>query len=228
VATTIPTIEIRPAEPDGALDAALRDRDPAGWIAVTSTNGATAVLDAARRLGVHLSAARWAAVGDATRDALEAWGIPVAFTPTIADGERLAAELPLAPGTAVLLPRADLADRRLVDGLEARGARVTAVTAYHTVLGPAGSRERLRAYFANGGPDAIVFTSGSTVLGLLEILGTAHRAAARAALACCIGARTASVARAKGFDRVAISDGPGLDDLVSLLAAALPEPLEVS
>ena len=82
----------------------------ASWIAVTSANGATAVLDAARRLGRDLSGRRWAAVGPATSAALAARGVRVAFMPTTADAATLAAELPIGPGDEVLLPLSDLAD----------------------------------------------------------------------------------------------------------------------
>jgi hydroxymethylbilane synthase len=224
IPVAIPTIEIQPLAPGGELDAAIRAWDGSGWIAVTSANGATAVLDAARRLGVHVSTARWAAVGDATRAVLEARGILVAFVPSVADGARLAAELPLAPGTAVLLPRAHLADGRMVADLESRGATVTAVTAYRTVEGPESSRERLRAFFAGGAPDAIVFTSGSTVVGLHELLGASHRTAAQRTVACCIGQRTAAVARSRGFERIVTSPSGAPDALAALVAAALGEP----
>lgn len=226
--TAIPTIEIQAVQPGGELDAALLSWDGTGWIAVTSANGATAVLDAARRLDVHLSSAPWAAVGDATRAALEARGIHVAFVPSVANGERLAAELPLPPGTAVLLPRGDRADSLLVARLEARGARVTAVTAYRTIQGPETSRQRLRAYFSTGAPDAIVFSSGSAVAGLLALLGASHRAVARHAPACCIGERTAAAARTTGFERIVSGTAAGPAALVAQVETALLVPTEVT
>jgi uroporphyrinogen III methyltransferase/synthase len=204
----IPTIEIRPVDAGGELDDAILRAADASWIVVTSPNGAIAVLDAAARLGVDLTPARWAAVGSATRATLEARGIAVAFTPSIAEGEALAAELPIEAGATILLPRADLADRRLVDALEARGARVRAVVAYRTQEAPDAAREELRALFAAGAPDAIVFTSGSTVRGLLALLGSAHQGPARHALACCIGRTTAAAAAEAGFDRIVVAPAP--------------------
>ncbi len=230
----IPTIEIRPVDAGGALDAAVLRATEASWIVVTSANGGAAILDAAARLGADLTSARWAAVGSATKAELEARGIRVAFTPSAAGGETLAAELPVAPGDTVLLPRADIADGRLVAALEARGARVDAVIAYRTHEAPEASRERLRALFAAGDLEAIVFTSGSTVRGLLGLLGSAHRRLARRTLAGCLGETTGVVARAAGFERVLIAPDTTPLQLADRISDALtpglhhpaPEPSE--
>lgn len=217
----IPTIEIHPVEAGGDLeDAVLRAAD-GSWIALTSANGVDPVLDAAARRGVDLTRARWAAVGAATRAALEARGVSVTFTPSAADGETLAAELPIEVGDTVLLPRADIADGRLVAALEERGARVEAVIAYRTSEAPESSRERLRAVFAPGDLEAIVFTSGSTVRGLLALLGSAHRRIARRTLACCIGETTAEVAREAGFNHVVTAPGATRLDLAESIGEAL-------
>ena len=217
----IPTIEIHPVEAGGELDAAVLRAGEASWIAVTSASGAAAVLDAAARLGVDLAAARWAAIGAATRSELVARGMRVSFTPSAANGETLAAELPVAPGDTILLPRADIADGGLVAALEARGARVRAVVAYRTHEAPEASRERLRALFAGGDLEAIVFTSGSTIRGLVALLGSAHGDLARKALACCIGETTAAVALEAGFERVITAPGATPLDLADRIADAI-------
>jgi uroporphyrinogen-III synthase len=221
----IPTIVIRPVEPGSALDVALLGAADGGWVAVTSANGATAVLDAARRLGRDQSGHRWAAVGPATTSALAARGVRVAFVPTTADAATLAAELPIGAGDEVLLPLSDLANPGLVSALEARGAAVEAVVAYRTEVGPQESRERIRALFAAGDLGAIVFTSGSTVRGLLALLGSTHRRLARRTLAACIGEPTASVARAAGFEHVLVAPSSNASALADLVAAAVLLPI---
>ncbi|HEX5591050.1 MAG TPA: hydroxymethylbilane synthase, partial [Candidatus Limnocylindrales bacterium] len=228
----IPTIEIRSVEAGGDLDEAVRHAaTTGGWIAVTSPNGATAVLDAAERVwpaAATSHAILWAAVGAATRAALEARGVSVAFTPSVADAAALAAELPIAAGEAVLLPRTDIANGQLVEALEARGARVTSVVAYRTESSPPASRDRLRAAVAAGEIAAIVFTSGSTVRGLLGLLGAAHRDRVRAITACCIGQSTASVARDAGFRRIVVAPAPDAAAIAALvhetLTSSLPLP----
>jgi len=220
----IPTIEIRPVEMSPALDAAVRRAATASWIAVTSSNAVGPVLDAAERLHLDLSGVRWAAVGTATKAALERRGIGVAFLPSGADAASLAAELPIDRGDTVFLPRTDIADWRLVAALESRGASVDAVVAYRTVEGPEASRERLRAVFAAGGLDAIVFTSGSTVRGLTALLGRAHLDLARRAVACCIGKPTATAARIAGFELVVAAPAADAVTLADLVRTALPTP----
>jgi uroporphyrinogen-III synthase len=225
---SIPTIEIGPVEAGGELDAAILRITDASWIAVTSANGGSAVLDAAARLRVDITRARWAAVGASTEAALEARGITVSFTPSTANGAALGAELPIGGGDTVLLPRADIADGRLVAALEARGARVDAVVAYRTGEAPETSRERLRALFATGNVGAIVFTSGSTVRGLLGLLGTAHQRVARRTQAYCLGEATATVALDSSFLHVVVAPVATPLELADLISDALARGLPKS
>jgi hypothetical protein len=127
-------------------------------------------------------------------------------------------------GDTVFLPRTDIADWRLVGALELRGARVDAVVAYRTVEGPETSRERLRSLFAAGGPEVIVFTSASTVRGLIALLGRAHLELARRAVACCIGEPTATAARNAGFDLVLVAAAANGAALARLVRTALAAP----
>ncbi len=221
----VPTIELRPGAPGGPLDAAVAGLSAYAWVVVTSATGADAVAEAARRAGRDLSSARLAAVGAATADALATHGAPASFLPGRATGAALADELPLAPGDRVLLARADAADGALPARLRERGAVVADVAAYHTVEAPEASRRPLRALFADGGVDAIVFTSGSTVRGLLALLPPLERRAALRTPACCIGPTTAAVARQAGFVQVTAAESQSsvsLADLVAGVATSAP------
>jgi len=215
--TVVPTIELRPALAGGPLDAAAADLGRFGWVVVTSAAGASAIAAGAGRAGGSLERGRFAAVGDATAGALAARGGTVDFVPARATGAALAVELPLTPGERVLLARADAADDTLPAGLRARGAIVDEVVAYHTVEAPEASRgpasDAVRA-----GIDAIAFTSGSTVRGLLALLPPAEREAARRTPACCIGPATAAAARAEGFERVLEADAASIEALADLVA----------
>jgi uroporphyrinogen-III synthase len=221
----IPTIELRPAAPGGPLDAAAADLPTFAWVVVTSAAGADALADAVERTGGDLVAARLAAVGPATAEALAARGAPASFVPSRTTGQGIGDELPIAPGDRVLLARADAADGALPARLRARGAVVDEVAAYHTVEAPEGARRPLRALFADGGVDAIVFASGSAVRGLLALLGPVERRAALATPACCIGPTTATAARESGFLRVeeaADQSSAALADLVAGVVASTP------
>ncbi len=228
VALVVPTIEIRPILPGGPLDAAAGDLSAFSWVVVTSAAGAAAVAAAASRTRGPFAAARFAAVGAATAEALTERGATAVFQPSSATGAALAESLPLAADSRVLLARADAADGTLPARLRARGAAVEEVVAYHTVEAPEAARRPLRAAFA-GGVDAIVFTSGSTVRGLLALLAPAERRAALATPACCIGPTTAAAARAAGFTRVAEAAAPSpaaLADVVEAVLSSSPIPTD--
>ena len=217
----VPTIELRPAVPGGPLDTAATRLGRYAWVVVTSATGADALADAARRAGGRLADARIAAVGAATAEALTRRGATAAFVPSRAGGAALAEELPIVPGEAVLLARADAADDLLPARLRARGALVDEVVAYHTVEAPEASRLPARAAL-RGGMDVLVFTSGSTVRGLLALLPPAERAAALRTPACCIGPSTAAAARDAGFDHVVEAAAQSVEALADLVATAAP------
>ncbi len=222
----VPTIEIVPSSRSAALDARAADLADYGWVVVTSPNGAAAVTDAVRRVGADPSVTRWAAVGDATAAVLGGAGIATAFRPSRPDGRTIAAELPVAAGERVLLPRADIADGVLPDGLRARGATVDEIDAYRTVEAPDASRPRLAAAMADGPIDAIVATSGSTLRGLLALAeaGAGGAERFRATLTVCIGASTATAARALGFAWLAEAPMQRSDNLADAVASALAMP----
>jgi uroporphyrinogen-III synthase len=160
---------------------------------------------------------------------VERAGGRAAFVPAVATAVALAGELPIDPGTHVLLVRGDLADSRLGDRLRARGAVVDEVIAYRTVEAPAASAAALRTAL-RAGLEGLVFTSGSTVRGLLALLSPDDRNAVMVLPAFCVGPSTAAAARSAGFVSVHESSAPdpgALADLVraGLTAAANPRPL---
>ncbi len=135
----------------------------------------------------------------------------------------MAEELPIGPADRVLLARADIADGILPTRLLARGAIVDEAVAYRTVEGPAGSRAPLAGAFAEGPFDALVFTSGSTVRGLLALLSPADRRVALRSTAWCIGSATATVAREHGFGRVREATSRSVEALAAGILAELTE-----
>jgi hydroxymethylbilane synthase len=196
----VPTIEIRATGDLGPVHARLASFD---WAIVTSAS-------AARCLHGHdLAGPRWAAVGPATAHALR---VPDVFVPTVAAAADLARELPLSAGDRVLLLRGDLADDALPERLRQRGATVEQVTVHRTIEGPNESAGLLRRALAEG-VDVVVFTSGSTVRGLLTL-----DPSVTALPAVCIGEPTARIAREHGFAVAAIAESA---DPRALAAATL-------
>lgn len=158
-----PAISIAPPEDTNNLDEALRAASAGAfdWVIFTSAN--TIAIVASRLVALHLQGlvkASVAAVGNGTAAAVwRGLGKRVDFVPHEAHALALAEALPLRPGARVLLPQSQEADETLATALAARGARVTALTAYRVMQGEGGvDLPRLIEQV-----NAITFTSGSTV-----------------------------------------------------------------
>jgi len=219
-AVPVPTIAVEFAPPRGDLDAAAGLLHTYGWVVLTSANGARAILKAAERILTELGAPSWAAIGPATRRVLEHEGIEVDFQPSQSSAIAMAAELPVGAGDRVLVIDGDLADDELAVALRARGAEVDDVVAYRTREAPESSRRLLRQATAEGAPAAVVFTSGSTVRGLVA-LGRDESIDVVSIPSVCIGPETADEARAAGFQILAVSPTPDLAALATTTARAL-------
>ena len=216
----VPTIAVEFEPPGRDLDAAARLLHTYAWTVITSANGARAILNAAERVSTALETPRWAAIGAATRSVLEHEGIEVDLQPLQASSMAIAAELPVAHGDRVLLVRGDLADQELAVALRARGAEVDDVVAYRTREAPEDSRVLLRRAMADGPIDAVVFTSGSTVRGLVA-LARAETLDVASIPSVCIGPGTAAEARNAGFSVMAVAATPGATVLATTTARAL-------
>jgi uroporphyrinogen-III synthase len=179
----IPAIEIVPPDSYDALDAALRRIGEYQWLIVTSVNGANALVARLRALHQNVLAAfdmalgpsgalRIAAMGPATASALESCGMVVDLVPNEYVAERLAEALrDQVFGKKILMPRAKIARDLLPMELQKAGASVDVVEAYQTVV-PTTSLAAMREIFSRPGqmPDAVTFTSSSTVTNFFRLL----------------------------------------------------------
>ena len=216
----IPTIAVEFDPPGGALDAAAGLLHTYAWVVITSANGARAILKAATRIRTELWAPSWAAIGPASRGVLELEGIEVNFQPSPSNAIAMAAGLPVRLGDRVLVVRGDLVGADLAVALRTRGAEVDDVVAYRTQEAPEGSRLVLRRAVSAGPMDAVVFTSGSTVRGLVA-LGRDETIDVLSIPSVCIGPETADAARAAGFRVLAASTEPDVSALATATAQAL-------
>jgi uroporphyrinogen-III synthase len=225
---SVPAIAIDIEPGGGDLDGAARQLGYYDWVVISSPNGARAILKAAERVFTPFEASRFAAIGSTTRLVLEREGIDVDFQPRRSTAAAMAAELPIRTGDRVLVIRGDLADGSLAVALRARGAEVDDVIAYQTREAPESSRGLLRTATEDGPIAAMVFTSGSTVRGLLT-LGEAESIDVRSFPVVCIGPQTADEARAAGFRIIAVSLTPDGAALAAATADALAlQPAETS
>ena len=195
----LPAIEIK--EGDGAdLDRAIGGLTRYDWVVFTSANGVEAFFGRLHALGRDaraLNGVKIAAIGPATAAALQGRGIVADFCPATFTGAAIAAGLAEAgiAGQRFLLPRADIADGTLAEGIARVGGQVEEVAAYRTVPAPAA---RLAEVLAAGNMDIATFTSSSTVTNLAAAL-KASQLGLDGALIACIGPTTAAAAVKAGF-----------------------------
>jgi uroporphyrinogen-III synthase len=174
--TEIPFIEIRKPRSYKPLDAALRNLREYDWLILTSVNGVEALWQRLNKLRLtkrELKHLKIAAIGPATRKAIEKRGLKVNVVPEEYVAESVVESLRDAvPGKCVLLARARVARDVIPRELRRLGAKVDVVEAYETVI-PQSSRTRLRAILKDSKqrPHAITFTSSSTVRNFIALLG---------------------------------------------------------
>jgi hydroxymethylbilane synthase len=206
-AVLVPAIAIEPVAPGGELDRAARGLADYAWVVITSANGAGAIVAAAERASSPLGEPRWAAIGQATASALRSAGVTVDHVPKEASTRALAAELPVVAGQHLLVVRGELAGTDLAERLRARGVSVDDVIGYRTREAPIASQPLLRRALDGEPIDAIVFTSGSAVRGLIA-LAAAEAIPVTMIPAICAGPATAGAARSAGFVVLAESARP--------------------
>jgi uroporphyrinogen-III synthase len=222
-----PAIERAPVDDTAPVDDAhaLLAEGAFAWVVVTSVNAIDELAASAARRGATLAdvarTARWAAVGPATRRALEATGITVDLEPEENSARGLVTAFTAAsghpadaPALRVLVPQGDLAAPTMADGLRDLGLTPHVVTVYRTVAHDL-AREVVEAWRA-GEVDAVVLTSGSVAREVARQLGPRDDVAAVA-----IGDPTARAARAVGLRLDAVADRPTDEALAAALTTVL-------
>ncbi len=200
----VDTIEIRPAEDIGEVDSVLRRIDSYDWVGFTSSSGVRVFAERMGLLGLKLRPGRpkIAAVGARTARALRESGFREEFVPSRYLTSELGRQLPSESGSDVLLLRADIAEKALVETLTERGFRVTDVPVYRTV--------KIVGMLPDDGSlddaDVVAFASPSEVRGFEGRVAEATlERLRRRATAACIGPVTAEAATEAGFEKVAVS-----------------------
>jgi uroporphyrinogen III methyltransferase/synthase len=220
----VPTIAVEPPRTPAQMERAVKGLVDGryAWVIFTSVNAVRAVWEKFGEHGLdarHFGGVKIACIGEATADAVRAFGIQPELVPSgeqSSDG--LLAEFSphdeiLDPVGRVLLPRADIATETLAAGLIERGWEVDDVTAYRTVRAAPPPAE-IRDAIKSGGFDAVLFTSSSTVRNLVGIAGKPH---ARTVVAV-IGPKTAETAVEFGLRVDTQPQNASVPDLVEALA----------
>jgi uroporphyrinogen-III synthase/uroporphyrinogen III methyltransferase/synthase len=233
----VPLIAIEPPEDWTPFDAAIGSlaRGEYDWLVVTSLSTVDALVDRAELVGLDLATllgsphapqsddppALVAAVGASTARELARHDVPVALIPKLKQwAGGLVAEFPhpTEDSKPVLVPQGDLADDTVLTGLGALGWEPHSVRAYRTVAAP-DPDPHVASLFSSGGVDAIVLTSGSTARRLVEVFGIPPSST----IVCCIGPRTAEMAREYGLTVTAVAKIPSYQGIMGALSSALTD-----
>ncbi|MFW6127193.1 MAG: uroporphyrinogen-III C-methyltransferase [Thermodesulfobacteriota bacterium] len=171
----IPTLEIGPPDDYSPWDAALENLAEYSWLIFTSANGVAAFFERLFDKGLDvrtLGKAQLAAIGPATAQALRAWGLVADVVPARFVAEDLAAALVprLAPGSRVLLARAQAAREVLPEILAQAGIQVDVVPVYQA-RPPAAIPEEARPFIESGRIDLLTFASSATVHNFAALVG---------------------------------------------------------
>ncbi len=191
----IPFIEIRKPRSFKPLDAALRNLATYDWLILTSVNGVDAMWERLDKIGhnvgraikseqgraalAHEGCLRVAAIGPATKKAIEQRGATVDVVPREYIAESVVRSLKnKVKGKRVLLVRAKVARDLIPRELREAGAHVDVVEAYETVV-PQASRGKLllALQHKHRWPHIVTFTSSSTVRNFVGLLGGSRGAA---------------------------------------------------
>lgn len=219
----LPTIETVPLDSYETLDNALRNIAQYQWLIVTSANTVRVL---AERLAVlnlppsTLASPRKVAIGSATATAMRERGIEVDLVPGQYVAESLVEALgERVAGSRILLARAAIARDIIPEKLAQKGATVDAIDAYATVV-PDGAVERMGQVFSDPArpPDAVTFTSSSTVRNFFALWREAGRGGIPSGMAAVsIGPVTSETLREYGWEPAAEAKNHDVQGLVDIL-----------
>lgn len=177
------------------------------WLCFTSPTGVEAFFELLRYNKKDIRStgqSKIAAIGSATKTALEEKGLAVDLVPEVYDGISLAHELvKKAKGEKILLLRAENGSQEITKELEAGGMDFTELHTYKT--------EYVNSDIKINSLDMVLFTSASTVRGFVHAYPSL-----KPKTVCCIGKQTAEEAEKAGFTQIRIAKIATLEELVKV------------
>lgn len=190
-----PTIEIIPSENTTELDQAIFQLKRFDIVIFTSVNGVNYFINRLKDLNLNPESnfgdTKIAAIGPATVKELKKYGIYTDFMPSNYIAESIADEIGEVKDKNILLPKADIARVELNDLLENKGANVTEISTYKTIIRKPSEIE-VKALI-DFKPDIVTFTSSSTVRGFFNAIKNTNFEVKNCVIAC-IGPVTAKTA----------------------------------
>jgi len=214
----IPTLSVEAVKPAVVAEACEELSEGAyDWVIFTSTNGVNMTL-AALSGPLHVGTTRVAAVGLASKEALEQHGVRTDLVPALQTSEGLLEallQMGVGRGSRCLLLTAELTRGVLTRGLTEAGAIVDEVTVYRTKASE-GSVSELNTLLARNPAGYLTFASGSAAKSFFALIdGVSAIAGWKVA---CIGPVTANVVRAAGVNVEVLPKNSTIEELVAAIA----------
>ncbi|MGD9200514.1 MAG: uroporphyrinogen-III synthase [Chitinispirillia bacterium] len=175
----MPAIEVIYVDERGNLGKEVKRIDRYDWIVFTSANAVKSFFNILKKLGMNINAlngCKIACIGKGTAKAVNYFSVDVNIISKRAVAESLVERLKESGpwiDKSVLIPCAEKTRDVILQSLKQWGADVTSSTAYHTVL-PHSVDNSLLKLIIDRDYDIITFTSSSTCLNLVNIIGE-HR-----------------------------------------------------
>ncbi len=211
----LPVIRIEPPENPAPLREAAAQADDYDWILFTSANAIRAFA-AELPHPARVCKASVATVGAATCKAAEKQGFTVRITPDKYVAESLvdAFKAEELNRRRILIPSGAATRDVVARELRKRGAQVTVVEAYRTVL-PLEARESAAVIFQDPYPDWVTFASSSAVDNLVRLV---EANALRDVKIATIGPITSDTVRKHGLEVASEASVHSIEGLVRALA----------
>ncbi len=211
VAVSFPTLAIVPSANRQAIQTKLAQIHSFDWLVFISANAVTMLnyyLDGVKM--PQLTAVRFAAIGQATAQALLTSGFPVDLIPEHGyNSEALLAtpELQQISGQHILIVRGEGGRDTLAATLVNRGANVTYLDLYKRAI-PRIDNAQLIDLLKQKKLDVITLTSGEALQNLLMMLDQTHHDLIFAIPLVVISDRIRQIAADIGFKRLAVTNNP--------------------
>jgi uroporphyrinogen-III synthase len=209
IALRFPTLEIVANDNIDLIKATLMNLDSYDWVVFISSNAVNFALKANGGKIARTKSTRFAAVGQATKQAMEKVGLPVDLVPeNTFNSEALLAlpRLQQVEGQHFLIVRGAGGREQLATTLRSRGAEVSYLEVYSRII-PRIDNSIVVDLLMRQGLDAITVSSAEALQNLKFMLGENNKLLSLIPLVV-VSDRIRCIATKMGFNRIIVADSP--------------------
>lgn len=209
IAVRFPTLEIVSRD-DNRIKSTLANLDKFQWVVFISANAVNFALKANSGKIPHTKSVRFAAVGQATAQAMKMAGLPVDLVPEHgynSEALLMMPQLQQVEGQSCLIIRGEGGREQLASTLRSRGAEVDYLEVYKRII-PRMDSSPVVALLAQHRLDVITVTSAEALQNLSLMLGEKNNKLLSLITLVVVSDRIRCIAADMGFNRIAVTDSP--------------------